>query len=1018
MNIFARLSPFRSAIFLAVALVSSGYSQETGTFHGEEAVRHLKEQGQYDSLLDAVNAARTSGSEANVGPAPEAVGQSARLTGDDSRRLDQFGHSIAVSGDTAVVGAPLYDWAMIGNNEGAAYVFVRSGTTWTQQQRLIASDASPVDRFGVSVAISGETVVVGASGDTTGAITAHGSAYVFVRSGTTWTQQQKLVAADAATNDAFGGSVAISGDTLVAGASGDNSSRGSAYVFVRSGSVWAQQQRLFGADGLAEDRFGVSVALDSNTIVVGARYDDVGGNVDQGSAYVFVRSGSVWTQQQQLIGVGGTTSSEFGSAVALSGDTAVVGSVERATGVAGAAFVFVRNGTSWTQQQKLTPSDPAAFAKFGNSVAISGDNVVVGADFEAAAGAGITTGGWAYLFVRTGTVWTQRDKLIPMDAQNFAEFGSSVGISGDSLFVGAARHDVGANEDQGVAYVFRVLSSGWSQEGTAVASDGSANDNLGYSVAISGDFAVVGSYRDDIGGNTDQGSAYIFVRNGGTWTQQQQLLAADGAANDSFGFRVAISRDTAVIGAHLNDVGGNANQGSVYVFVRSGAVWTQQQQLTASDGLANDLFGYGVAISGDRVVVGARADSIGGNVAQGSAYIFTRAGTQWSETAKLIASGGAASDFFGSSVSISGDIVVAGAPNRNSAQGAAYVFIRSGGSWIQQQQLLAADGAASDLFGSNVDVSGETAIVGAHADDVNGVVDQGSAYVFVRNGTVWTQQQRLTASDSAASDNFGFSIALEGDTAVVGAYRNDVGANVDQGSAYVFERTGNTWSQRRQLVSNPAAPSDRFGHSVSISGDKIVVSAPLSDVPAADQGAAFFFVNAPSLAVTSAVSRKTHGAAGTFDILLPLTGTPAVECRSSNGAHTLVFTFTNTLAGGNASVTSGVGSVSGTPAFSGNTMTVNLTGVADVQQITVTLAGVTDSFGQVLPPAAVAVSVNMLVGDINASKTVNASDIGSVKSQSGLPVTATNFRADVAVSGGITASDIGLVKSRSGQAVP
>jgi photosystem II stability/assembly factor-like uncharacterized protein len=170
-----------------------------------------------------------------------------------------------------------------------------------------------------------------------------------------------------------------------------------------------------------------------------------------------------------------------------------------------------------------------------------------------------------------------------------------------------------------------------------------------------------------------------------------------------------------------------------------------------------------------------------------------------------------------------------------------------------------------------------------------------------------------------------------------------------------------------------------------------------------------------ALQLLAGVSRKTHGASGTFEIALPLSGNPGVECRSSGGSHTLVFSFTNDVVSGDAAVTSGTGTVASS-FVAGGRMTVNLSGVADVQQITVTLNNVTDNFGQVLP--ATAVSVNMLVGDINSSKTVNASDIGAVKAQSGLPVTAANFRSDVAVNGSITASDIGLVKSRSGQVVP
>ena len=172
----------------------------------------------------------------------------------------------------------------------------------------------------------------------------------------------------------------------------------------------------------------------------------------------------------------------------------------------------------------------------------------------------------------------------------------------------------------------------------------------------------------------------------------------------------------------------------------------------------------------------------------------------------------------------------------------------------------------------------------------------------------------------------------------------------------------------------------------------------------------------PALQVASAVSRKNHGSAGDFEIDLPLNGEPGVECRSSGGAHTLVVTFTNNVVSGNASVTAGTGSVSGNPTFSGNTMTVNLTGVADVQQIALSLSNVTDSFNQTLPSTIV--RMNVLAGDTNASKTVSAADVSQTKAQAGAPITSANFRQDVTPTGSISAADISLVKSRSGQFVP
>ena len=298
------------------------------------------------------------------------------------------------------------------------------------------------------------------------------------------------------------------------------------------------------------------------------------------------------------------------------------------------------------------------------------------------------------------------------------------------------------------------------------ASDGTAGDSFGWSVSISGDTAIVGSFRDSDNGS-ESGSAYIFVRSGTTWTEQQKLTASDGTASDWFGRSVSISGDTAIVGAHSL---------SAYVFVRSGTSWTQQQKLTASDGVAvGDSFGASVSISGDTAIVGAYGDDDKGTNS-GSAYVFVRSRTSWIQQQKLTASDGTAGDSFGWSVSISGDTAIVGSyrdSDNGSESGSAYIFVRSGTTWTEQQKLTASDGAVDDWFGRSVSISGDTAIVAAYS---------GSAYVFVRSGTSWTQQQKLTASDGASSDAFGISVSISGDTAIVGAHTDDY----DHGSAYVF----------------------------------------------------------------------------------------------------------------------------------------------------------------------------------------------------------------------------------------
>jgi hypothetical protein len=316
------------------------------------------------------------------------------------------------------------------------------------------------------------------------------------------------------------------------------------------------------------------------------------------------------------------------------------------------------------------------------------------------------------------------------------------------------------------------------------ASDGATWDLFGESVAISGDYAVVSAYWDDDAGS-DSGSAYIFKRDGTAWTEQAKITASDGAADDYFGASVAISGDYAVVGAGLDDDAGTYS-GSAYTFKRDGTVWTQQAKITASDGAAYDYFGGSVAISGDYAVVGA---SWGDDAStdSGSAYIFKRDGTAWTQQAKIAASDGAAGDRFGSGVAISGDYAVAGAHGDNDA----YIFKRDGTGWVEQAKITASDGAADDYFGASVAISGDYAVVGAFWDDDAGQ-DSGSAYIFKRDGTAWTEQAKITASDGTEDDRFGKSVAISGDYAVVSAYWDD-DAGSDSGSAYIFKRDGTGW---------------------------------------------------------------------------------------------------------------------------------------------------------------------------------------------------------------------------------
>ena len=448
----------------------------------------------------------------------EEVFQQAYLKASNSQADDQFGYSMAVSGNTLVVGAPREDSdADVVNgdqknnqagNAGAAYVFVRSGDEWAFQAYLKASNSNKVDNFGYSVAISGDTIVVGAPYEDSAAtivngnqddnsLESAGAAYVFVREGETWTPQAYLKPLNTGWHDCFGQAVDISGDTIVVGAYEEDGAsedseydEGAAYVFVRDDISWSQQDYLKASNPGEADLFGYSVAISGDSIVVGAPYEVDEGVHYGGAAYVFVRDGTAWSEQDQIIASNGDSADFFGISVDISGTTVVVGAQgeeSNASGVngdedndaanfAGAAYVFAQDEGTWSQQAYLKASNAGEGDYFGNSVAVSGNTIVVGAYYEGSSATGIDgnqadnaalNSGASYVFSRENNVWSQKAYLKASNTGAGDQFGQSVDLSFYTLVVGADFEDSnatgidgdGANddaEDSGAGYVFEM----------------------------------------------------------------------------------------------------------------------------------------------------------------------------------------------------------------------------------------------------------------------------------------------------------------------------------------------------------------------------------------------------------------------------------------------------------------------------------------------------------------------------------------------------------------------------------
>ena len=496
----------------------------------------------------------------------------AELTASNGAAQNEFGRSVSVSGNTMVVGAP---FTTVPKSETASISFNVDSTSAATLATTMASTATNIQNALLAAGFKGVKVQAVATTSLAGPFTFN------VTFPTSEPVMQYV---------AVGAPLPIT-------------------VAPVGAATAASQQLICGATG--------------STPVSGTFQLIVGTNLYQGAVYVYTGSGSSWTQTAELTASDGRPDTYFGQSVSISGNTIVVGAIGDNT-YHGAAYVFTGSGSSWTQAAKLVASDGAQKDFFGSSVATSGTTIVVGAD---GATIGLASGqGAAYVFTQSGAAWTQAAKLTASDGAAGDSFGSTVSISGNTVAVGAYFAAVNFNTGQGAAYVFTEPSSGWTsmtQTAKLTASDGGMNDFLGVSIAISGNMVVLGAYGGTVfGGNSDQGAAYVFTQPASGWTDMSQsatLTASDGQAGDYFGGSVAISGNTVVVGAW----GVTLGEGSAYVFTQSGSTWTQTDQLTSPDDASGDSLGDAVSISGNTVVLGAPLATVGQNSSQGVAYVYS-----------------------------------------------------------------------------------------------------------------------------------------------------------------------------------------------------------------------------------------------------------------------------------------------------------------------------------------------------------------------------------------------------------
>ena len=571
--------------------------------------------------------------------------------------------------------------------------------------------------------------------------------------------------------------------------------------------------------------YGQSVSVDGNRALVGA----LGLGLEsrgKGAAYVYDWVNQEWQLTAILQSDDITNEDFFGGEVLLSGNLAFVNMTGGTTDLPGAVYVFEFDGQNWTQKQKIMAQGVVNSDNFGGSLSKSGGQLMIGAWGTD------SLKGSVFVFEYNGSEWQETQELTANDGVAHDWFGYSVSVSGNFALVGAHNDD----GESGAAYVFEYDGSSWTQTDKFTASDVNINDWFGFSVSLSGNRAVVGASNDDSG----RGSAYVFEFNGTDWIQTRKLIADDGQSDDRFGVSVDQFGDFVLIGAPGYAI--DSTLGGVYLFEYNGSDWNQTLTFTNSAGNLGNEFGNSVSFNADHVFISTLTGVIQNGVT-GGVVVFNHGTGSWLEQTRLLPDPGVHDyDNFAQSLSISGNRALIGAPGNDDNgynTGAAYLYDYDGQNWHQTKQLTATLGADYAAFGFAVSLSGNRALIGAPYDIENSI-DTGAAYVLDFDGSHWNQTAKLIASDGATSDAFGYAVSLQGNRAVIGAYLDDDHGD-GSGSVYVFDYDGSQWTETQKITASDGAMGDWFGQSVSLHGERILIGAYQDDTSAANAGSAYVF---------------------------------------------------------------------------------------------------------------------------------------------------------------------------------
>jgi hypothetical protein len=765
----------------------------------------------------------------------------------------QFSSSISLDGDQAAIGAHGE------NGTGRVYLFEKESGAWVRKDLII--DEFEGGGIGFQVALDGDTLAISTNYDDNscsgiftdpdaalvecGNKTADaGSVIIYRKIAGRWVREAWITSPYPDASDMFGAHIALEGDLLAIGATGDDGSgtginptndnaapdTGVVYVYKRTGSSWALEATIKPHYSIttADMTFG-KVVLSNGTLAVGARNEDSSSigidstpntsSTNSGAVFIFVRDNDGQWSQQAYIKPSNTVSGDFfGISIALEDDVLAVGASEQDSGFgnSGAVYVFRRTGATWAQEAFLKASDNAAGIRLGIEVAISGNNLIAGAHWEDTGGA---DSGAAYIFNYNGMAWSQVKKLKASNVDAGDEFGYSVDIDGSDIIVGARYEDSSAaeidgdelNNDSyrvGAAYAFHYTVD-WDQI-NYIKAHGGGFKRLGRSLHSDGVRLVVGAPFDD----GRSGAVYVYQKVAGSWIQEARLVSSNIEINDNFGQTVLVDGDTIFVGAPAEASSGSfsapnpadnslSGSGAVYEFRYIAGSWVETNFIKSTNPGASDAFGAWMSWDDDTLAVSAHQEDSSttgvnstpdeGASGSGAVYIYRRdLSGNWSHEAYIKAPNTDAGDNFGLRQSIKGDVLVVSSPSEDSA-------------------------SISDLN-----------------DD--SLADSGIVYIYKRTGVNWVFDQAIKSSNIEAGDVFGNVIEYDGTHLAVAAFGEDgAGSGVqgvpasntqaDSSAVYIFSETAGTFTQEAYLKNINSTKYSYFGMSMSFSGDYVAIGA-------------------------------------------------------------------------------------------------------------------------------------------------------------------------------------------------